>query len=114
MNNDSFYSIDRLVEFGMGMAMAQQMVQVMNQSMCQMYIPGSSQSITTPSHQTIYVVMEGKSIGPLTECEFSHLVTEKRISKDTLAWMPGMLNWEPIERIPSILKIVALTPPPLP
>lgn len=114
MNNDSFYSIDRLVEFGMGMAMAQQMVQVMNQSMRQMYIPGSFQSITTPSPQTIYVVMEGKSIGPLTECEFSRLVTEKRISKDTLAWIPGMLNWEPLEKIPSILKIVALTPPPLP
>lgn len=114
MNDNSFYSIDRLVEFGMGMAMAQQMVQVMNQSMKQMYVPGSIQSMPTPQAQTLYVAIEGQSVGPLTESDFSRLVTDKKVNKDSLAWMPGMVGWQPIEQIPAILRIVALTPPPIP
>lgn len=114
MNDNSFFSIDRLVEFGMGMAMAQQMVQVMNQSMKQMYVPGSIQSMPTPQVQTLYVVIEGQSVGPLTESDFSRMVTEKKVTKDSLAWMPGMLAWEPIEQIPAILKVIAVSPPPIP
>lgn len=119
MNENSFFSIDRLVEFGMGMAMAQQMVQAMNQSMKQMYVPGSIQSMPAPQSSTlksqpIYVAMEGQSVGPLTESEFSRFLAEKKVTKDTLAWMPGMQGWLPIEQIPAILKIVALVPPPIP
>lgn len=114
MNDNNFFSIDRLVEFGMGMAMAQQMVQVMNKSMSQMYVPGSIQSMPTSQVQTFYVAINGQSVGPLTESDFSRLVTEKKVTKDSLAWMPGMLGWQPIEQIPAILRIVALAPPPIP
>lgn len=114
MDENSFFSIDRLVEFGLGMAMAQQMVQVMNQSMKQMFVPGSIQSMPTSSVQTIYVVMDGQPVGPLSESDFLQLVTHRKVTKDTLAWLPGMPGWKPIEQIPTILKIVALTPPPLP
>lgn len=114
MNDNSFFSIDRLVEFGLGMAMARQMVQVMNQSMKQMYVPGSMQSMPTSQPPTFYVAIEGRSVGPLTESEFSNLVSNKKVTKDSLAWMPGMLGWQPIEQIPQILKIVALVPPPIP
>ena len=41
MDNNSFFSIDRLVEFGMGMAVAQQMVKTMNESMTSMHVPGA-------------------------------------------------------------------------
>jgi hypothetical protein len=113
MNQDSFYSIDRLVEFGMGMAMAQQMVKMMNDTMQNMYVPGSAQTIPQVQPTTIYVAIEGKPVGPLSEKDFSTLVTEKRINTQTLVWTPGMMGWEPIERVPSVLKIIALTPPPL-
>lgn len=115
MNNDSFFSIDRLVEFGLGMSMAQQTMNVMNESMKNMYVPGSIQ--TMPSSRpvaTCYVAIDGKSVGPLSESEFSQMVMNKAVTKDTLAWMPGMQTWQPVERIPDLLKIVALTPPPLP
>ena len=114
MNENSFFSIDRLMEFGMGMAMAQQMVLVMNQSMQQMYIPGSIQSMPTSQLQSIYVAVNGSPVGPLTECEFSRLVAEKKVTKDSLAWMPGMIGWQPIEQVPAILKVIALAPPPIP
>ena len=114
MNDNCFFSIDRLVEFGLGMAMAQQMVQVMNQSIKQMYVPGSIQSMPTSQAQPIYVAVNGQSVGPLSEREFIRILTEKKITKDTLAWMPGMLGWKPIEQIPNILKIIAMVPPPIP
>lgn len=114
MNNDSFFSMDKLVEFGLGMAMAQQMVQMMNQAMNQMQVPGSVQTIPTPQAQTFYVAVNGNPIGPITESEFIRLVVEKKVTKDSLAWMPGMVNWQPIEQIPAILRIIAVSPPPMP
>lgn len=113
MDNNSFFSIDRLVEFGLGMGMAQQMIGMMNQYMQQMYVPGSIQSIPKPLPQMYYVAIEGQQVGPLNDSELSRLIAQKQVNKDSLAWMPGMAAWQPIEQIPAILKIVALTPPPL-
>ena len=113
MENNSFFSIDRLVEFGLGMGIAQQMVGMMNQYMQQMYVPGSIQSMPKSMRQIYYVAVDGQQIGPLNDSELSQLVIQKRINKDTLAWVPGMLGWKPIEQVPAILKVIALTPPPL-
>ena len=114
MDNDSFFSIDRLVEFGIGMAMAQQMVGMMNQTMRQMYVPGSIQTMPAAQPVTFYVALYGQQVGPISESEFSKMVSNKLITKDTLAWMPGMLSWKPIEQIPTILKVIAVAPPPIP
>ena len=111
MDHSSFYSIERLMEFGLGMAFAQQMINVMNQSIQQMYVPGSM--ATMPVADVIYVALDGKSVGPLSNSEFAKLLETGNINKDTLAWVPGMMSWQPIEQVPAILKIVALTPPPL-
>ena len=113
MDNNGFCSIDRLVEFGLGMGIAQQMVNVMNQSMRSMYVPGSIQSMPQPVQSIYYVALEGKAVGPLNDSELSQLISQKKVNKDTLAWIPGMTAWQPIEKVPSILKVVALTPPPL-
>lgn len=115
MNEESFFSIDRLIEFGLGMGMAQQMIKIMNETMKSMYVPGSVGTIqTTTQSLPIYVAINGQSTGPYTEAEFSKLVGQGVVNKDTLVWQPGMLAWKPVESVPSVLKIVALTPPPLP
>lgn len=113
MDDQSFFSIDRLVEFGLGMGLAQQMVGMMNQYMQQMYVPGSIQSMPKPMSQVYYVAIDGRQVGPLNDSELSQLIVQKRVNKDTLAWVPGMLGWKPIEQVPAILKVIALTPPPL-
>lgn len=126
MDNNSFFSIDRLLEFGMSMAVAQQMINTMNASLGQMMngvntimqapIPGSKMPEPTlqQPQQLIYVAIDGQQVGPLSDSDFSHLVSQKKVNKDTLAWMPGMQSWQPIENVPAILKIIALTPPALP
>ena len=113
MDNSNFFSIDRLIEFGLGMAMARQMVGIMNQSMQQMYVPGSIQSMPSSIAQTYFVAINGQQVGPLNDSELSQLISQKKVTEDTLAWMPGMIGWKPIEQVPAILKLVALTPPPL-
>ena len=114
MNEQSFFSIDRLVEFGLGMGLAQQMVGMMNQYMQSMYVPGSIQSMPKPMPQIYYVAIDGRQVGPLNDSELSQLISQKKVTKDTLAWMPGMTGWKSTEQVPAILKLVALTPPPLP
>ena len=114
MNDNSFYSIDRLVEFGMGMAMAQQMVRVMNETMQTMYVPGAPNTISAPQSLTIYVGIEGKSLGPLNESEFTKMVSEKKVTCSTLVSMPGMTGWKPVDQVPDALRIIAIAPPPIP
>lgn len=115
MDDSNFFSIDRLVEFGMSAAIAQQMVTSMNKQFQQMHIPGSIQSIPQPAAPPpiFYVALNGEATGPIDEKELSRLIYTKQVTKETLAWMPGMADWQPVEQVPAILRIVALTPPPL-
>lgn len=115
MDDSNFFSIDRLVEFGMSAAIAQQMVASMNQQFQQMHIPGSIQTMPrpTPPPAVYYVAINGEATGPMDEKELARLIYTKQVTKESLCWMPGMAEWQPIERVPAILRIVALTPPPL-
>jgi len=114
MNNDPFFSIDRLVSFGMEMAVAQRMVTSMNDALRGVAIPGPhNEPVSVPQH-IYYVVLDGKTAGPFTSPETSRLINEGRINKDTHAWRPGMPAWEKVGNVPDLLRLVALTPPPFP
>lgn len=112
MNDDSFFSINRLIEFGMGIAVAQQMVNTMNNAMNNIHIAGSMNPIQTAIPQFYYAIIEGNQAGPFSEQELSRLITEKKVVKETYIWKPGLPNWEIAEKLPEILKLVALAPPP--
>ena len=84
MNEDSFFSINRLVEFGMSMAVAQQMVNTMNDAMSNMQIQGSmNQFQTSAQPQFYYAIIEGQQTGPFSEQELSRLISEKKISRES-------------------------------
>jgi len=114
MNEDSFFSINRLVEFGMGLTIAQQMVKTMNDSMNNMHVPGSMNSMQSQQQQFYYAVINGNQAGPFSEQELSRLISERKIVKETYIWKPGLPKWEMAEKLPEIIKLVALAPPPLP
>jgi hypothetical protein len=118
MNEGSFYSMDRLIEFGMSMAVAQQMTRSMNETMAGMHIPGAqnplNRDLRAPPERIYYIQLEGKQAGPFSETEVGRLINDKKISKETYVWHPGLREWKTAENVPEILRLAALIPPPLP
>ena len=112
MNDESFFSINRLVEFGMGMAVAQQMVKTMNIAIADMQVPGAMNPMQKAQPQFYYAMIDGNQAGPFSEQELSRLIAEKKVVKETYIWKPGLPKWEIAEKLPEILKLVALAPPP--
>ena len=118
MDESSFYSIDRLVEFGLSLGIATQMANSMNASLQAMQIPGAGNPMMSNAlaedQPLLYVVLDGKSVGPLATSELSRLIAEKLVTKETYVWKPGMSDWKLAENVPEVLRLVALTPPPVP
>jgi hypothetical protein len=115
MNDSDFFSVDKLVEFGLSLAISQQMVASMNQSIKNAIVPGAMDTMqTNAATELFYFAIESQQAGPFSGRETIELLQQGKINKDTLAWKPGMNAWNKIAEIPEILKFVALTPPQLP
>lgn len=110
MNEDSFYSMDRLIEFGLEMSIANEMVQIMNASIRNMVVPGAGNHMQQPA-SLYYAILDGNQAGPFSESEVTQLISNKRITPETYMWRPGMPDWKKVSGIPDVLRIVALTPP---
>ncbi len=108
------YSIDKLVEFGMSLAIANQMVTSMNQTFNQMQIPGAGKVMPMNPENVYYAVINGAQCGPYSLSEILRLVMEKKIMKETYIWKPGMSQWDLAENISELLRMVASAPPPIP
>lgn len=109
-----FYSMDKLVEFGMSMAVANQMASSMNQSLKQMQVSGAGKAMPQKSEDIYFAVIDGQQSGPYSLMELSRLIAEKKIVKETYIWKPGMPQWELAENVSEVLRLVAITPPPIP
>ena len=115
MNNDnSFNTIERLMEFGMSMAVAQQMIQTMNHAMQNMVTPQFHQvNVPMPKAVQIYALVNDIPQGPFTEQELSGHILAKRVGKETLVWINGMPGWLQAQQVPEVAKLFALIPPPI-
>jgi TRAP-type mannitol/chloroaromatic compound transport system substrate-binding protein len=109
MKDDHFYSIDKLVEFGLNMGMANQMINMMNDSIRNMAVPGAE--IRPQPQAMFYAIINEMQAGPFAESEVAQLISQKRITTETYMWRPGMAEWKKVAEMPEILRIVALTPP---
>lgn len=118
MDESSFYSIDRLVEFGLSLGIATQMANSMNESLQAMRIPGARNpmqiDVLAGNQPLFYVVLDSSPVGPLATSELSRLIAEHRVTRETYVWKPGMTDWQLAESVPEVLELVALTPPPIP
>lgn len=110
MNDNNFFSLDRLVEFGLSVNIAGQMIKMMNESMSQMYVPGADNAFRQQT-SLLYAIVDGDRIGPISESEFTHLVSSNKVNAQTYVWKPGMSAWKQASEIPEVLRLVALTPP---
>ncbi len=108
MDDHSFSSIDRLMEFGMSIAVAQQMMQTMNHTMANMPIAGSGTPMIPPPSQQYYVIVNETQNGPLREEELQKLIQSGFVSEESLVWRPGINAWMMARNIPEVNKIITL------
>ncbi len=113
---NNFNAVDQLVEFGLGIAVAQQMVKMMNTTMAGVNAP----TVKNPSIDTfrmpnpnghlvqLYVGTSEGVAGPFDESQISALLAAHKITADTLAWMPGMETWTQASNIPLVNKYILL------
>lgn len=109
-DNNSFSTIDHLVEFGMGMAIAQQMINTMNHCITNMQVPGASNILNQGKATKYHVLINNTVVGPFTEEELSTLTKAKSLTSDTMVWRAGMSGWMQAKNVPEVLKIILLNP----
>ena len=114
MTDVSFYSMDKLVEFGLGTAVAAQMMNSMNTNLQQMKMPGVDNPMGASGDPVYFASLDGQASGPYSATELTRLIAEKKVVKETYIWKPGMFKWDLAQNLPEVLRLVALTPPPVP
>ena len=113
-----FSSLDKLVEFGLGMGVATQMMNTMNHAIANTAMPGVglNPGITNPAalneqapvQTEYYVVVEGRQTGPFSDSEMNILISKGILTPDTLCWRPGLTAWKFAKDIPDVNKIFVL------
>lgn len=105
-NTNSLNTIDNLIEFGMGVAIAQQMVNTMNYCIGNMKVPGMEKPVKkVESDKPYHVVVNNSVVGPFSEDQISALVQAKTMTQETLVWKPGMIGWKPAKAISDINRM---------
>lgn len=106
---NSFSTIDHLVEFGMGIAIAQQMVSTMNHCIGNMRIPGTGNTLTQGKTVTLYHVLVNDTVaGGFSEEELVTLAKAKSLTSESMVWKPGMSGWMQAKNVPEVQKIILL------
>jgi membrane protease subunit (stomatin/prohibitin family) len=99
-----------LMGAGMGMAMAGQMMNQMNQGQAGQAsapppLPGAAQAF--------HVELNGAAAGPYNPGQLQAAVQAGQITPTTLVWATGMTGWTPAGQVPALASLFA-APPPLP
>lgn len=113
-----FYSLDKLLEFGLPANAANNMIDSMNQVFDAMKIPGvdnvATESISTWAEDLYYAVLDGEKSGPYTLVEVARLIVDKKITKNSYLWKPGMNKWAYADTFPEVVRLIAIDPPDVP
>lgn len=94
------------MEFGMSMAIAQQMMQTMNHALNNMQsLHISNSSMPLPSQKMYYALVNDIPQGPFTETEITNYIVNKSINEDTLIWNKELPGWMAAKQVPEVNKL---------
>lgn len=113
MNDDSFRPIERLIEFGLSMNVAQQIASSVSSAMQTVTLPGEGR-LQKKADTSFYLAINGKAAGPFTQDDINSLILNNHLSKDSLVWMSGMPEWKKAQDVPAVLRLILIAPPPVP
>ncbi len=103
------------IGLGAGMAMANQMTQSMaNQMQNQNTQNTQSGPPPVPGAVAYYVAINGQQAGPFNRSELTKLVQDRTLSKETLVWKSGLVDWAPAGNQGDLQDLWTMMPPPLP
>lgn len=111
------------MNMGMGLAMAQQMMQNSQGSTPTPTEPagGAAQSQVVPPplvgmavSAVYYVAINGESQGPLTQNQVAQMIQSHQLEEHTLIWKQGEANWKVARAFEEFGALFSVTPPPLP
>lgn len=120
-----FSSLDKLMEFGLGLGIATQMMNTMNTTIARTAMPGvainpgvypaadlrngqcenAQEAVPQPEY---YIVHDEKVAGPFSEHQLDELIRKGIVGKKTFCWMPGQPQWNLAENIPQVNKLLLL------
>ncbi len=106
MQND-FSSIEKLVEFGLGLGVANQMMNTMNTAMAKMNTAGVDRPVNQPEIR-YFVVIDQAQAGPFTEGELVQLIKAGKVNADTLVWRQGLNAWTMAGNLPETNRLILL------
>lgn len=106
MQND-FSSIEKLVEFGLGLGVANQMINTMNTAMAKMNTAGVDCPV---NHQEVryFAVIDQAQAGPFAEAELVQLIKTGKVNSDTLVWRQGLSAWTMAGNFPETNRLILL------
>lgn len=106
-----FSPMERMLEMGLGLGLAQQMMRTMNECMQTTQVPQVTlQSPQMPStdNRQYYAVVDEKVSGPFSESELTVMSQNQKLKRDTYVWKQGMQNWVLAQDVPEVNKILIL------
>lgn len=95
------------LEFGMGMAMAQQFTQA---TPAQPPQPQQPSPPPPPPQTQWYITREGQQIGPFT----LEQLQQQGLTPQTLVWRAGLNNWMSVSQVPELATVAQPPAPPAP
>jgi len=103
-------SIDKMMEFGLSMAVAQQMMNTMNSAIGGMSVPTVQVQAPQLPGKTpqYYAVLDDNVSGPFSEEELKSLVAYGKLTGESLMWRNGMSQWSKASTLPEINKLLLL------
>lgn len=114
-----FSSLDKLVEFGMGVSIATQMMNTMNHVIAQTaypatgYNPGvikkdDAPAVPEDAQKKYYIVSDERVAGPMSATDVVALVKKGVVTEKTFCWFPGLNAWKLAGDIPEVHKLILL------
>jgi len=104
-------SLDKMLELGMSMAVAQQMMKTMNSCISSVNVPTvgvQAPGMPQTAAPEYYFQIGDNVAGPFDDKETAGLIRSGKVSASSLVWRRGMSGWEPAQCLPEVNKLLVL------
>lgn len=97
------------LDFGVGIAMGQQLMGAMAQPAAAVQTPPAAQMPPPPAQAAAWFISrDGQNFGPFAP----DVLLGQGLSRESYVWKAGMAGWLPAAQVPELANVLAMVPPP--